>query len=72
VVGRDHVTRFLLRIVKRADPESFPELAFVNGEPGVLVRGPTGVYSVLTLTVARTAITNVWIVVNPAKLERLQ
>jgi len=68
VRGRDRVTRFLLGVIKKAPPTSFPELVRVNGEPGVAIRTEEGVQMVLTLTASNDGIRDIWIVANPDKL----
>jgi RNA polymerase sigma-70 factor, ECF subfamily len=68
VLGRDRVVRFLLGILKKAPPTGMPELVWINGEPGFVVRDGQGAHLVLTLSIVNDAIHDVWIVVNPDKL----
>lgn len=71
VLGRERVVRFILGLLKKAPPEAGVELAWVNGQPGFLLRDAHGLASVVTLTVGDDAVQDVWIVVNPDKLARI-
>ncbi len=68
VIGRDRVIRFLLGVLKKAPPDGVGQVAWVNGEPGFVLRTGAGTHTVLTLSIASGVITDVWIVVNPDKL----
>jgi RNA polymerase sigma-70 factor, ECF subfamily len=70
VLGRDRVVRFLLGIIKKAPPSGSPELVWINGQPGVIVRRDDGAHLVVTLSIVDDAISDVWIVLNPDKLAR--
>lgn len=71
VIGRDRVVRFILGVLKKAPPEAGVELAWINGQPGFVLRDAHGLTSVVTLTVGDDAVQDVWIVVNPDKLARV-
>ena len=76
VYGRDHVTRFLLGVLKRGlsqpgySPAAIgvPRFVYVNGEPGVIQSDAEGDRAVTTIAVEGDRITEVFIVVNPDKL----
>ena len=71
VIGRDRVVRFIFGVLKKAPPHWAGELAWVNGEPGFVIRTDDGTQTVLTLSVVGDTISDVWIVVNPDKLGRV-
>lgn len=68
VLGRERVVRFILGIVKKAPPDGAVALAWVNGEPGLVLSDGSGPATVVTLSISDEHITDVWIVVNPDKL----
>lgn len=68
VIGRDRVIRFFLGVLKKAPPNGFAEVTWVNGEPGLVLRTPDSVVTVVTLSIVDDLISDVWIVVNPEKL----
>jgi RNA polymerase sigma-70 factor (ECF subfamily) len=70
IFGRDRVVRFMLGILKKGAKNGAAELAWINGEPGLVLSNEAGLYSVLTLSVGDDVISDVWIVVNPDKLAR--
>lgn len=77
VYGRDHVTRFILGVLKRGlskpgySPAALgvPQFVYVNGEPGVVQSDDEGDRAVTTIAVDGDRITEVFIVVNPDKLK---
>jgi len=78
VYGRDHVTRFILGVLKRGlskpgySPAAIgvPRFVYVNGEPGVIQSDAEGDRAVTTIAAEGDRITQVFIVVNPEKLGR--
>ena len=70
VIGRDRVVRFILGVVAKSAPHGVGELAWVNGEPGFVIRSDEGTQMVLTVSVVGDVITDVWVVSNPDKLGR--
>ncbi len=68
IFGRDRVARFIFGVLKKAPPEGFAEMAWVNGEPGLVLRTPENIVTVVTLSTAGDQISDIWIVVNPDKL----
>lgn len=70
IEGRERVVRFLLGILKKLPADGAAETAWVNGEPGIVLRTPEGIATVVTLSIAGDTIRDVWIVANPDKLPR--
>ena len=68
IYGRDNVVRFLLGVGRKQPRTGAWEFAWVNGEPGISLRGEAGVELALTLSVVDGAIAQVWMVSNPDKL----
>ncbi|WP_448003437.1 RNA polymerase sigma factor SigJ [Agromyces bauzanensis] len=68
VVGADNVARFLLGILRKATDITVEERD-VNGEPGLVVRRGAQVVGIIALGTDRGRIREVWIVMNPDKLE---
>lgn len=62
------MVRFLLGVLRKTPPDGVGQIAWVNGEPGFVLRTNDGTHTVLTLSIAGGAVTDVWIVVNPEKL----
>jgi len=71
VHGRDRVARFLLGVLEKGAEISRVEEVLVNGEPGAVLHGPSGVVVAVTVSVREEEIADVWIVVNPDKLARI-
>lgn len=77
--GRDHVARFLHGLAQKGlrAPEHYTSLpAFLNGAPGLVLRGPSGkVEATFTLRVElverRAKVTQISVMRNPDKLTRL-
>lgn len=67
VRGVDHVTRFLLGVMKKFPPTKPPEVVRINGEPGIVFDNQ-GTTSALTLSVDGDAITAIWLIGNPEKM----
>ena len=67
VSGADNVARFLLGIAAKRPDMSMEEQQFGDGL-GFVFREGDDVVSVMNLHVERGAITQLWIVLNPAKL----
>ena len=71
VQGRDHVARFMLGLVKKAQVGFTPRLVEMNGQPGVIVYVAGQPFLALVLDVAGDEVVGVRFVVNPDKLQRL-
>jgi RNA polymerase sigma-70 factor (ECF subfamily) len=74
VYGRDRVGRLLARLLTIiTDLRLRLRPADVNGQPGAVVLDPDGhVVNVVAFDVSDDAITGIWSVANPDKLERVQ
>ena len=68
VVGADNVARFILGVLRK-QPDLTIDEEEVNGEPGFVVRAGEQVVGTVSLGVADGRIRNVWMVMNPDKLE---
>lgn len=68
VVGADNVARFLLGILQKATDITVEERD-VNGEPGLVVARGGEVVGIVALGTGSGRIHDVWIVMNPDKLE---
>lgn len=69
VYGADHVARFTLGVTKK-EP-LIPELADINGAPGLVLRTPLGeVHSVVLLEIEDGKVTAIYAIRNPDKLLR--
>ncbi|MEV1131133.1 RNA polymerase sigma factor SigJ [Agromyces sp. NPDC049794] len=68
VVGADSVARFILGVLRKA-PDFTAEEQDVNGEPGLVVSRGDQVVGVVTLGIDAGRIRDIWIVMNPDKLE---
>jgi RNA polymerase sigma-70 factor (ECF subfamily) len=69
VTGRDAVARFSIGATRRFLPAGYRvEVADVNGEPAMVIRGDDRAYLVLTIEVEAQRIRTVRIVANPDKL----
>jgi RNA polymerase sigma-70 factor (ECF subfamily) len=68
IFGRDRVSRFIFGVLKKAPPDGYAEMAWVNGEPGLVLRTAERIVTVVTLSMIDDRISDIWIVVNPDKL----
>jgi len=68
VVGRDKVALFLTNIVRLAPAGTSFRIEPINGEPGIVTLVDGAVRNVVTFDFADSAISAVYIVVNPDKL----
>lgn len=72
VSGRERVIRFLFGILKKSPVVVIPELVYVNGQPGIVVRDENHFPQfVVALSVSNDVIHDVWILLNPDKLAHL-
>ena len=72
IVGRSAVARFSVGATRRFLPDGYQvELAEINRQPAMVIRGVDRVYLVLTIEVEAQRITTVRIVANPEKLARV-
>ena len=71
VFGRDRVVRYVLGVLERRPAGIVPDLAWINGEPGVVLREGAAVRAAVALSIVGDAIGDVWIFVNPDKLARV-
>jgi RNA polymerase sigma-70 factor (ECF subfamily) len=68
VRGANRVARWVLG-VKRKSPPTHPEIAEINGQPGILLRGEHGLVAVMTFVIDESGrIREIDTVVNPEKL----
>ena len=70
VRGANRVARFLIGVAKKS-PDAWAELAEINGEPGVVLRDPSGVTGAISIRAEGDRIVEIDIVVNPDKLRAL-
>lgn len=71
VHGADHVSRFLLGVLRKGDASHWThQFEEVNGLAALVSRDGEKIMSVMTVHVVGTQIQEVYIVVNPAKLHR--
>src|SRR5918997_1995424 len=68
VVGREKVALFLTNIVRLAPAETRFRIEPINGEPGIVTLVDGAVRNVVTFDFADSAISTIYIVVNPDKL----
>ena len=68
VVGRDKVALFLTNLVRLAPVGTSFRIELVNGEPGIVTFVDDAVRNVVTFAFADSAISAIYIVVNPDKL----
>jgi len=70
VSGRERVARYLTNLSTRVGSDPLAIACRLNGEPGVLIHGDDG-WVAVAVEIVDDVVANIWIVVNPAKLERL-
>jgi RNA polymerase sigma-70 factor (ECF subfamily) len=70
-VVRARIPRFVANLVARQPADASVDLRTINGQPGVLVRTPSGPYAAIVLAVGDGAVERIWIVRNPDKLRAL-
>jgi RNA polymerase sigma-70 factor (ECF subfamily) len=68
VVGRDKVAKFLTNLVRLAPPETSFRIHPINGQPGIVTLIDGVVQNVVTFEFLDSAISGIYIVVNPDKL----
>ena len=68
ILGRDRILRFLFGVSEKLPPAVRWELRPVNGAPGVIGIAGDQVISVATFELSASAVTRIFLVVNPAKL----
>lgn len=71
VVGFPRVSRFLINISGRLLPGGDIQTAWVNGEPGIVVRYGGTVFATVSFEVDAGRIGRIYVMVNPAKLAGL-
>jgi RNA polymerase sigma-70 factor (ECF subfamily) len=71
ILGRERVARFLAGIARHWQHARL-EVAAVNGQPGVLVWTPDGALRVITFALREGRIQDVFLMVNPDKLQRVR
>jgi RNA polymerase sigma-70 factor (ECF subfamily) len=64
------VARYLANLTGRVGPDPLALPCQLNGEPGVLLHGDDG-WAAIAAEVRGDRVAHLWVVVNPAKLERL-
>ena len=69
--GPEKVARFLLGIIKKADPSLVTRIIDINGQSAIALFEGDALSTVVALDVDEESIRNVHILVNPDKLERL-
>lgn len=72
VVGRDNVARFLDGVARKGAADAEVDVVWVNGLPAIRAHRDGRVVTVITLAVEDGLVTGVYVVVNPAKLARLE
>jgi RNA polymerase sigma-70 factor (ECF subfamily) len=70
IAGAPKVARFLLGIIKKADPTLVSRIVTVNGQPAIALYEGDRLNTVLALDLDAESVRNVHIVVNPDKLQR--
>lgn len=70
VRGPNRIARFMVGVARKS-PTAWAELAEINGEPGVVLRDPSGITGALTIRFERDRVVEVDIIVNPDKLRAL-
>ncbi|MFV0307539.1 MAG: sigma factor-like helix-turn-helix DNA-binding protein [Desertimonas sp.] len=71
VVGLERAARLTLNLAARGLPAPFMHPCELNGEPGVLVRGPAGWLALVVSAGADDRVRQLWAVLSPAKLQPL-
>ena len=68
--GAMPVARFLFAIQRKRLPTDHAHLVEINGQPGMLIRGESGIQSVVTFEIREGYIQSVYVIRNPEKLKQ--
>ena len=72
IVGNDRAARFLIGVSRKGIRDATARFALVNGLPGLIVEGASGLIQTVALEIAEDdRIRAVYVVRNPEKLRHL-
>ncbi len=71
IVGRDNVATFLTGIGRLASENWEARIESINGQPGIVMIFDGAIFGVLTFEVEENLIRNVYVVLNPDKLQQV-